>query len=73
MKHSIWLICLIIPFLFGCKTRNNSRTNESNNTDSTFTHINKNARIIPEYAKGFNVTYTNKGYCLRDIRDPQKE
>ena len=73
MKHSIWLICLIIPLLFGCKTRNNSRTNESNNTDSTFTHINKNVQIVPQYARGFNVTYTNDGYCLLDIRDPQKE
>ena len=73
MKHTVWLICLIIPLLFGCKTRNNSRTNESNNTDSTFTHINKNVQIVPQYARGFNVTYTNDGYCLLDIRDPQKE
>lgn len=73
MKHTIWLICLIIPLLFGCKARNNSNTNKSDNTDSTFTYKSKNAQIVPEYAKGFNVTYTNKGYCLLDIRDPQKE
>lgn len=73
MKHTVWLICLIIPLLFGCKARNNSNTNKSDNTDSTFTYKSKNAQIVPEYAKGFNVTYTNKGYCLLDIRDPQKE
>ena len=73
MKHTIWLICLIIPLLFGCKARNNSNTNKGNNTDSTFTYKSKNAQIVPQYARGFNVTYTNKGYCLLDIRDPQKE
>lgn len=73
MKHTVWLICLIIPLLFGCKARNNSNTNKSDNTDSTFTYKSKNAQIVPQYAKGFNVTYTNKGYCLLDIRDPQKE
>lgn len=73
MKHTIWLICLIIPLLFGCKARNNSNTNKGNNTDSTFTYKNKNAQIVPQYARGFNVTYTNGGYCLLDIRDPQKE
>lgn len=73
MKHTVWLICLIIPLLFGCKARNNSNTNKGNNIDSTFTYKNKNAQIVPQYAKGFNVTYTNKGYCLLDIRDPQKE
>ena len=73
MKHTVWLICLIIPLLFGCKARNNSNTNKSDNTDSTFTHINKNVQIVPQYARGFNVTYTNDGYCLLDIRDPQKE
>ena len=73
MKHTIWIICLIIPLLFSCKIRNNSKTTENSTTDSTFTHQNKNVQIIPKYAKGFNVTYTNKGYCLLDIRDPQKE
>lgn len=73
MKHTVWLICLIIPLLFGCKARNNSNTNKSDNTDSTFTYKSKNAQIVPQYAKGFNVTYTNDGYCLLDIRDPQKE
>ena len=73
MKHTVWLICLIIPLLFGCKARNNSNTNKSDNTDSTFTYKSKNAQIVPQYAKGFNVTYTNKGYWLLDIRDPQKE
>lgn len=73
MKHTVWLICLIIPLLFCCKARNNSNTNKSDNTDSTFTYKSKNAQIVPQYAKGFNVTYTNKGYCLLDIRDPQKE
>lgn len=29
-------------------------------------------KIIPEYAKGFEVTYTGK-VCLLDIRDPQNE
>lgn len=73
MKHTVWLICLIIPLLFGCKARNNSNTNKSENTDSTFTYKSKNAQIVPQYARGFNVTYTNDGYCLLDIRDPQKE
>lgn len=73
MKHTVWLICLIIPLLFGCKGRNNSNTNKSDNTDSTFTYKSKNAQIVPQYARGFNVTYTNYGYCLLDIRDPQKE
>lgn len=73
MKHTVWLICLIIPLLFGCKARNNSNTNKSDNTDSTFTYKSKNAQIVPKYARGFNVTYTNDGYCLLDIRDPQKE
>lgn len=73
MKHTIWIICLIIPLLFSCKIRNNSKTTENSTTDSTFTHQNKNVQIIPKYAKGFNVTYTDKGYCLLDIRDPQKE
>lgn len=73
MKHTVWLICLIIPLLFGCKARNNSNTNKSDNTDSTFTYKSKNAQIVPQYARGFNVTYTNDGYCLLDIRDPQKE
>lgn len=73
MKHTVWLICLIIPLLFGCKARNNSNTNKSDNTDSTFTYKSKNAQIVPQYAKGFNVTYTNDGYCFLDIRDPQKE
>lgn len=73
MKHTVWLICLIIPLLFGCKARNNSNTNKSDNTDSTFTYKSKNAQIVPQYARGFNVTYTNDGYCLLDIKDPQKE
>lgn len=73
MKHTVWLICLIIPLLFGCKARNNSNTNKSDNTDSTFTYKSKNVQIVPQYARGFNVTYTNDGYCLLDIRDPQKE
>ena len=29
-------------------------------------------KIMPEYAKGFKVTYTNRA-CLLDIQDPQNE
>lgn len=71
MKHTIWLVCLLIPILFGCKARKN--TNDKTNTDSTITITIKNISVFPKYAKGFQVTYTGKGYCLLDIKDPQKE
>lgn len=73
MKHTIWLICLLIPILFGCKARKSSNTDNGTNTDSTLATTGRNVSIIPKYAKGFQVTYTGKGYCLLDIKDPQKE
>ena len=72
MKHLIWLVCLLIPVLFGCKAKKNSDAADASNADSAFV-ADSNVCIVPKYAKGFQVTYTDKGYCLLDIKDPQKE
>lgn len=73
MKHIIGWVCLCIPFLFGCTGKKSSNADDKANVNSTFTAADTNACIVPKYAKGFQVTYTEKGYCLLDIRDPQKE
>ena len=72
MKHLIWLVCLLIPVLFGCKAKKNSDATDASNADSALV-ADSNVCIVPKYAKGFQVTYTDKGYCLLDIKDPQKE
>ena len=72
MKHLIWLVCLLIPVLFGCKAKKNSDAADASNADSALV-ADSNVCIVPKYAKGFQVTYTDKGYCLLDIKDPQKE
>ena len=72
MKHLIWLVCLLIPVLFGCKSKKNSDAADTSNADSALV-ADSNVCIVPKYAKGFQVTYTDKGYCLLDIKDPQKE
>lgn len=72
MKHLIWLVCLLIPVLFGCKSKKNSDVADTSNADSALV-AESNVCIVPKYAKGFQVTYTDKGYCLLDIKDPQKE
>ena len=72
MKHLIWLVCLLIPVLFGCKSKKNSDAADASNADSALV-ADSNVCIVPKYAKGFQVTYTDKGYCLLDIKDPQKE
>ena len=72
MKHLIWLVCLLIPVLFGCKAKKNSDAADASNADSALV-ADSNVCIAPKYAKGFQVTYTDKGYCLLDIKDPQKE
>ena len=72
MKHLIWLVCLLIPVLFGCKAKKNSDVTDTSNADSALV-ADSNVCIVPKYAKGFQVTYTDKGYCLLDIKDPQKE
>ena len=73
MKHLFWWVCLAIPFLFGCGAKKSSNTEEKTNVNGTVTPADTNVRIVPRYAKGFQVTYTEKGYCLLDIKDPQKE
>lgn len=73
MKHLFWWVCLVIPFLFGCGAKKSSNTEEKTNVNGTVTPADTNVRIVPRYAKGFQVTYTDKGYCLLDIKDPQKE
>ena len=72
MKHLIWLVCLLIPVLFGCKAKKNSDAADASNADSALV-ADSNVCIVPKYAKGFQVTYTDKGYYLLDIKDPQKE
>ena len=72
MKHLIWLVCLLIPVLFGCKAKKISDAADASNADSALV-ADSNVCIVPKYAKGFQVTYTDKGYCLLDIKDPQKE
>lgn len=72
MKHLIWLVCLLIPVLFGCKSKKNSDAADASNADSALV-ADSNVCIVPKYAKGFQVTYTDKGYYLLDIKDPQKE
>ena len=72
MKHLIWLVCLLIPVLFGCKAKKNSDAADTSNADSALV-ADSNVCIVPKYAKGFQVTYTDKGYCLLDIKDPQNE
>lgn len=72
MKHLIWLACLLILVLSGCKAKKNSDSADTPNADSIFV-ADTNVCIVPKYAKGFQVTYTDKGYCLLDIKDPQKE
>ncbi|MCI6049624.1 MAG: ABC transporter substrate-binding protein [Phocaeicola plebeius] len=59
--------------MFGCTGKKSTNADDKANVNSTFTATDTNACIVPKYAKGFQVTYTEKGYCLLDIRDPQKE
>ncbi len=52
-----------------CTTKNNQQTGKVETAEeSTFSGV----RIVPEYARGFELSYRD-GYVLADIRDPQNE
>ena len=61
------------PSCLAVQEKKSTNADDKANVNSTFTATDTNACIVPKYAKGFQVTYTEKGYCLLDIRDPQKE
>lgn len=52
-----------------CQNKSKQNSGNLENTELTDSSV---VKIMPEYAKGFKVTYTNQA-CLLDIQDPQNE
>lgn len=62
--------CLLMSFLVvSCTSKNNRQTEKEPGTEQSVT---TDVRVVPEYAKGFALTYAD-GYILMDIQDPQSE
>lgn len=70
MKKCLAGCCLLMSLLaVSCTTKNNRQTgNEEVAEQRAYSSV----RIVPEYARGFSVSYKD-GYVLLDIQDPQHE
>ena len=71
MKKCLAGCCLLMSLCVAssCTTKNNQRTDEVETTEeSAFSGV----HIVPEYARGFELSYRS-GYVLLDIQDPQNE
>lgn len=71
MKKCLAGCCLLISLCVAssCTTKNNQRTDKVETTEeSAFSGV----HIVPEYARGFELSYRS-GYVLLDIQDPQNE
>lgn len=71
MKKCLAGCCLLISLCVAssCTTKNNQRTDKVETTEeSAFSGV----HIVPEYARGFVLSYRS-GYVLLDIQDPQNE
>ncbi|MDR0750959.1 MAG: iron ABC transporter substrate-binding protein, partial [Tannerellaceae bacterium] len=67
--NKILLVCLVALLTVSCI----SKKERSQDMNASSTEASTSAdRIVPQYAKGFEITYTN-GYVLVDIQDPQYE
>lgn len=62
----VLLLCIILG---SCAESNNAQRS----VDASFIAVvqKEEARIVPKYAKGFNVTYKDNGVRLVDLKDPQ--
>lgn len=60
---------LLLLAATACQNKNKQGSGNLKNIELTDSSI---VKIIPEYAKGFKVTYTDQA-CLLDIQDPQNE
>lgn len=70
MKKLIWASgILLLLIATACQNKNKQHSRNQDNPELTDSSV---VKIIPEYAKGFKVTYTNQA-CLLDIQDPQNE
>ncbi|WP_293666835.1 ABC transporter substrate-binding protein [uncultured Parabacteroides sp.] len=63
-------LLLSLLVVSSCTTKNNRQTEKEEVTEQNAYFA--TVRIVPEYARGFNVSY-NDGYVLLDIQDPQNE
>ena len=71
MKKCLAGCCLLMSLCVAssCTTKNNQRTDKVETTEkSAFSGV----HIVPEYARGFELSYRD-GYVLLDIQDPQNE
>ena len=71
MKKCLAGCCLLMSLCVAssCTTKNNQRTDKVETTEeSAFSGV----HIVPEYARGFELSYRS-GYVLLDIQDPQNE
>ena len=71
MKKCLAGCCLLMSLCVAssCTTKNNQRTDKVETTEeSAFSGV----HIVPEYARGFVLSYRS-GYVLLDIQDPQNE
>lgn len=70
MKKLIWASGLLLLLTAtACQNKNRQNSGNRENTELTDSSV---VKVIPEYAKGFKVTYTDRA-CLVDIQDPQNE
>ena len=71
MKKCLAGCCLLMSLcvVSSCTTRNNQQTDKTETTEESAL---SDVRIVPEYARGFELSYRD-GYVLLDIRDPQNE
>lgn len=60
---------LLLLTATACQNKNKRTSSDLESTELTDSSA---IKIIPEYAKGFKVTYTDR-FCLLDIQDPQNE
>ena len=72
MKKCLVGCCLLLSLLVvsSCTTNNNRQTEKEEVAEQNA--YSATVRIVPEYARGFSVSY-NDGYVLLDIQDPQNE
>lgn len=70
MKKLLWAsVLLLLGTVTACQNKNKQG---SGNPEHTAWTDSSGGKIVPEYARGFKVTYTD-GACLLDIRDPQNK
>lgn len=60
-------VCVLLWAVIGCQGKKQSKDTTVESDVQAFVQ-----EIIPKYADGFKVTYTDEG-CLVDIQDPQKK